>query len=258
MSETGQFSGYKQVLFLQTFTLTLLLSWSAFCPAFEWTSQNIQFLYGSDFELGDPDRETITVEHADGWQYGTNFFFVDTAFRNDVGVEVYAEVYSYLSLNKTTGLNFKLGPIKDISLVAGLNISNQPEKDNFKAYLAGISFDLSNSLFDYLQLDITGYKNDSVAGKYGLQVTPVWSLPFSLADIQFKFRGFTDFRWGYTNSHGNFLILAQPQVLVDIGDLLGWKADKVYMGTEYSYWHHKFGLTGVNESVVQGMIIAFF
>ena len=238
--------------------LIVLFFTAPWVHGFDWTSSNIQLLYGSDFELGDKDRTTVTVEHANGWKYGKNFFFVDVLNRRDIGVEVYAEVYSYLSLSKITGKKVEFGPVKDIAVLAGLNISNKPENDNFKAYLAGISFDLGNQWFDYLQLDIAAFKNDNVSGKYGMQFTPVWSLPFSIADVKFKFRGFADFRTGNTNNSGNFNILAQPQMLIDIGDLAGWKSDKIYIGTEYSYWYNKFGLDDVEESVVQGMIIAFF
>lgn len=226
--------------------------------SFDWTSSNIQLLYGSDFEFGDSDRTTVTVEHANGWKYGQNFFFVDITDRNDIGVEIYSEVYSYLSLNKLTGSKMALGPVKDISLVAGLNISNKPEHDNYKAYLAGLSFDLSNPHFDYLQLDIAAFKADDVSHKYGLQVTPVWSYPFQLGSVKFKFRGFTDFRTGNTTNSGNFHILAQPQLLLDAGDLVGIKKDAIYIGTEYSYWHNKFGVEGVDESVVQAMILGMF
>lgn len=226
--------------------------------AFDWTASDIQLLYGSDFEFGDDERTTVTVEHGHGWQYGTNFFFADIADRNDIGVEIYAEVYAYLSMNKLTEYVWSLGPVKDISLVAGLNISNKPENDNFKAYLLGLSFDLSNPLFDYLQLDIAAYKADDISGKYGIQITPVWSLPFEIAALKFKFRGFTDFRTGNTNASGNFHILAQPQLLLDVGYLAGWKSDIIYVGTEYSYWQNKYGVKGVDESVVQAMIIGFF
>ncbi len=234
-------------------TLTSLTTY-----AFDWTSSNIQLLYGSDFEFGDRDRTTVTVEHANGWKYGQNFFFVDIMDRNDIGVEVYAEVYSYLSFNKITGAEFSLGPIKDISFLMGLNISNKPEHDHFKAYLAGLSFDLSNKYFDYLQLDIAAYKSDNIRHKYGIQFTPVWSYPFQIGPAKFKFRGFTDFRTGNTNNSGNFHILAQPQFLFDVGDIAGIKSDTVYIGTEYSYWHRKFGVTDVDESVVQAMVIGFF
>ena len=71
--------------------------------AFDWTASDIQLLYGNDLKFSDDDeRTTATVEHGHGWQYGTNFFFADIADRNDIGVEIYAEVYSYLSMNKLT------------------------------------------------------------------------------------------------------------------------------------------------------------
>lgn len=241
---------------LPLFYLLSIASSSAL--AFEWTSSDIQLLHGNDFKLGDKERTTVTVEHSNGWQYGSNFFFVDIIDRNDVGIEVYAEVYTYLSLNKLSGHDFSVGLIKDISLMTGLNISNKPENDNFKAYLLGLNFELSAPLFDYLQISVSAYKDDNVNNKYGMQITPVWSIPFELAEIKFKFRGFTDFNIGNTNAAGRFTILSQPQLLLDVGDLVGLKSDKVYIGTEYSHWHNKFGIKSVDEHVVQAMIIGFF
>ncbi|MGR9053237.1 MAG: DUF5020 family protein [Gammaproteobacteria bacterium] len=226
--------------------------------AFDWSSSDIQLLYGNDFEFGVDERTTVTVEHADGWQYGSNFFFVDMVDRNDTGFEVYAEVYTYLSASKISGFDVSLGPIKDVSLVAGLNIDNQPENDHFKAYLLGLSFNLANSLFDYLQLDVAAYKDDGIKGRYGIQITPVWSIPFELGLVHLKFRGFTDFKTGNTSASGHFHVLAQPQLLMDLGHLVGWRKDTVYVGTEYWLWHNKFGVKGVDESVVQAMIIGFF
>lgn len=241
---------------LPIFLILNLVSFSA--QAFEWTSTDIQLLYGNDFKLGDKDRATVTLEHSNGWQYGSNFFFIDTVARNDIGIELYAEVYTYLSLNKISGHDWSIGPIKDISLMTGLNISNKPENDNFKAWLLGLNLEFSAPLFDYLQLSISAYKDDNVRNKYGMQMTPVWSLPFELAELKFKFRGFTDFNIGNTNAAGRFTILSQPQLLLDVGDLVGLQSNKVYIGTEYSHWHNKFAIKGVDEHVVQAMIIGFF
>lgn len=241
---------------LPLFCLLSLSSQSA--DAFEWTSSDIQVLHGNDFKLGDKERTTVTVEHSNGWQYGSNFFFVDIIDRNDIGIELYAEVYTYLSLNKLSGQDWSIGPIKDVSLMAGLNISNKPEHDNFKAYLLGLNFEFSAPLFDYLQVSVSAYKDDSVSNKYGTQITPVWSLPFELANLKFKFRGFTDFNIGNTNASGRFSILSQPQLLLDVGDLVGLPSDKVYVGTEYYHWHNKYGIKGIDEHAVQAMIIGFF
>lgn len=226
--------------------------------AFEWTASDVQLLYGGDFEFGPDSRTTVTVEHAHGWQYGTNFFFVDIYDNGGSGPEVYAEVYAYFSLNKITGWNWSFGPIKDVSLMGGLNISNVPEQRNFKAYLFGASLDFANPYFDYLQLDITAYKDDAISGRYGIQFTPVWSMPFTIGPAKFKFRGFIDFRDGNTNTSNNFQMLAQPQLLFDVGHAVNWKSDSVYIGSEYSYWHNKFGIEDIRESAFQAMIIGFF
>lgn len=53
-------------------------------------------------------------------------------------------------------------------------------------------------------------------------------------------------------------MLAQPQLLLDVGDLVGWKSDVFYIGTEYSFWLNKFGVEDANESAWQGMMIGFF
>ncbi|MBW6453263.1 MAG: DUF5020 family protein, partial [Methyloprofundus sp.] len=197
----------KLILFL--ITVFFFLS-SAALQALDWTSSNIQYLYGGDFIFAEQERSTVTIEHAHGWKYGTNFFFVDM-YNND-GFEVYAEVYSYLSLNKIFGADLSLGPIKDFSLAGGINISNRPEEKRFQAYLVGVSLDLANEYFDYLQLDVMAYKDDGYQS-WGVQITPVWSFPFELGSTRFKFRGFIDIKDGNTNALGNITMLAQPQLL---------------------------------------------
>jgi nucleoside-specific outer membrane channel protein Tsx len=84
------------------------------------------------------------------------------------------------------------------------------------------------------------------------------TMPFEIGTFKFKFRGFTDFNFGNTNASGIFTILSQPQVLLDIGHLAGLKNNAIYLGTEYSHWHNKFGIKGVDEHVAQVMIIGFF
>ena len=64
----------KQIACLTVIFLLCIFSQTSY--SFDWTASNIQLLYGSDFEFGDRDRTTVTVEHANGWKYGQNFFFV--------------------------------------------------------------------------------------------------------------------------------------------------------------------------------------
>jgi len=242
----------KILLFLiGLFVSPLAFAWQPF----DWSSTNIQGLYGGDFIFADTKRGTATIEHAHGWKYGDNFFFVD--MYNSDGFEVYAEIYSSFSLSKITQEKVAFGPVTDVSLMLGLNISNRPENEAFRAYLAGVKFDLNNQYFDYLNISIAAYKDDNV-DTYGVQITPVWSFPFTVLETKFKFRGFLDLKNASTNSAGNVTMLAQPQLLVDIGDLMKWKADILYVGMEYSYWVNKYGIDGEDESAVQGMLSVFF
>ena len=243
----------KKILFfiIGSFLSSPVLAWQVF----DWSSTNIQGLYGGDFIFSDTKRGTATIEHAHGWKYGDNFFFIDM-YNND-GLEVYAEIYPSFSLSKITQKDIAFGPITDVSLMLGLNISSGPKSNPFRAYLWGLKFDLNNQYFDYLNLSITAYKDDAVK-TYGVQITPVWSLPFTVLETKFKFRGFLDLKNGSTNSAGNVTMLAQPQLLMDIGDLFKWKSDVLYIGMEYSYWVNKFGIEGEDESAMQGMLSVFF
>ena len=238
--------------------LTLFFFVSATIQAedlFEWTSNNIQFLTGDGFKLGSSHHNTITLEHADGWRYGENFLFLDFIQRDDIGLEVYGEWYPRLSLNKLSNKNLSFGVFRDFSIVGGINAGSEPSDDPFLAYLlgGGISFDIP--LIEFMQLDVMAHKQDDV-NSIGIQITPAWSVPFSLGSLSFKFRGFLD--WvSASATGGEDYILIQPQLLLDVGHLLGHK-DKFYAGIEYWYWHNKFGIKGVTEQSVQAMLMYVF
>ena len=74
------------------------------------------------------------MKHGHDWKYGTNFFIPDMVNRSDIGFEIYAEVYSYLSMSKIIGNDWFVDPVKGFTLMGGLNISNRPEERNFKAF----------------------------------------------------------------------------------------------------------------------------
>lgn len=222
---------------------------------FEWTSTNIQLLTGDGFELGSSRHNTVTIEHADGWRYGENYLFMDIIQRDDIGLEVYGEWYPRLSLNKISNKDLSFGLIKDFSIVGGINAGSEPSNDPFLSYLlgGGISLDIPHT--EFIQLDVMAYKQEAV-NNVGIQITPAWSIPFTLGGLDFKFRGFVD--WVSAAATGGVdYILTQPQLLLDLGQLSGHK-DKLYLGIEYWYWHNKFGTEGVNEQSAQATIMYNF
>ena len=42
-----------------------------------WNAFNVQYLYGSNYELEPEQVDVLTLEWANGWTYGDNFAFVD-------------------------------------------------------------------------------------------------------------------------------------------------------------------------------------
>jgi len=69
-------------------------------PFFDWTSNNVQVLTGGSYEPGPERRNSITLEHVNGWAFGENFAFLDIINRDDIGTEYYGELYPRLSWPK--------------------------------------------------------------------------------------------------------------------------------------------------------------
>ncbi|NKB37630.1 MAG: DUF5020 family protein [Gammaproteobacteria bacterium] len=218
---------------------------------FEWTASNIQLLHGSGFKFGSNDRSTITIEHANAWRYGDNFMFIDIVQRDDVGVALYGEWYPRLSLGRVFGKDLSNGIFKDVFLVGGLNASSEPDGDAFKSYLLGIGTSFQLPVPGIFDLNIMAQKHDQVSTT-GIQITPSWSIPFEMGRFKFRFDGFLD--WvSSSSSGGRPFILAQPQLLLDVGQLVG-NTKGIYLGIEYFYWRNKFGIDGIHDQAVQAML----
>lgn len=222
---------------------------------FDWSSNSLQVLTGGTYELGPERRNSITLEHVDGWRYGENFVFMNIVNRDDVGTEVYGEFYPRLSWSKITGKSPSFAGFKDFSLVAGINLGNLPKSDPFKAYLIGAGVKFNVPSMDYFQIDVLAFKSDNVHTT-GVQISPVWSMPFQIGDLNFKFKGFADWQ-SKDATGGEYVILAQPQLLLDVGEIAG-HPEQLYAGIEYSYWKNKFGIKGITEKVTQVMLMFSF
>jgi len=222
-------------------------------PIFDWTSNNIQLLHGSHFKSTDKTRTITTIQHANGWRYGENFIFVDIDNRAEADhYALYGEFYPRLSWSKISGQEPSLPLFKDFSLVAGLNAGNLPESDPFRAYLLGFGAKFNLPAFKYFVIDVMAFKSENESTT-GVQISPVWSAPFQIGSVKFEFKGYLD--WQSADATGGVSsILTQPQLLVDVGDLLGY-SDSFYAGIEYHYWRNKFGIKNLDEKVPQAMVL---
>ena len=68
-------------------------------------------------------QNILTLQHASGWKYGENFFFVDMKCCEGANANrnVYLKWNPFLNLGAITGRDYSWGPIKGIGPLGGLN-----------------------------------------------------------------------------------------------------------------------------------------
>ncbi len=202
-----------------------------------WSSFSLSYLNGSDYEVGDPDRQVVTVEHASGHSWGDNFFFLDRLESDNGNSENYMELSPRLSLSSLTGSNLSFGLVKDV-LLAGTWESGE----GFDNVLAGVGVSLDLPGFKYFNANLYRANNDKSSDD--TQLTLTWGLPFALSDAEFLYDGFID--WTTSESDKASEMNFTSQLKWNAGKLIGTSAP-VYVGVEYAYWNNKFGIDGVDE-----------
>jgi len=230
--------------------------------AADWSSTNAQFLNGDDFIIpgivGDIEKNILTLEHASGWKYGDNFFFVDVTNGDGTASELYGEFnprFSFGKLNEWKPDGF----VRDLLLAAQWNFGKD-DAGNVSAYLVGIGFDLAVPKAAFFQLNLyqRSEHNDQVFGRTNddtWQLNVAGLFPFNLGGSSWSVGGFADYvgkvngPFGENEAH----LLIVPQLLLDVGAMAG-SPGVIQAGIEYSYWKNKFGVDGETERVVQLMV----
>lgn len=215
-----------------------------------WSSTNFQYHYGTEYELGDEKRSLITLEHANGWKYGDNFFFVDIVNPNRNGeatsTNLYAEIAPRLSVGKISGADLSFGIVSDVLVATTLETGN-----GFRNYLYGLGVNLNLPGFKFFE--VNWYIRDEAVfnTNSGQQITLAWAMPFSIGRAQFSFEGFFDYAWDLAPSEDN--IVSQPRLLLDVGSFWG-SPGSLQAGIEYQIWRNKFGIDGVDEDFPELMV----
>ena len=266
-------------------TTSLIVS-SAFittsATAENWSNTEVQLQALGELERvgtgGTADTTIVTFQHAGGWDYGDNFFFVDYSrysvnddanFPVEDSSEFYGEWYSNFSLGAITGSDLSFGPVKDIGVVAGFNFA--PEVDSAWV-LPGVRFALDLPGFAFAQIDVTGYMHQGggsasspvftvVDEESSFMVDFSWAYPFKLGSTSWSIEGHLEYIDGreQTNNFGTtdleYWILFQPQLRLDLGEVFGTKANQLFVGIEYQYWKNKLGEKGTDDNTAQFLAV---
>lgn len=236
----------------------LVAATNAHAGAAKWQETDFEYIYGTNYikdpfaskNAKDHSRSTLTLKHADAWKYGDNFFFFDVTNpeinRDGSKTAIYGEFSPRLSIGKIAGLDLSAPFVKDVLVAGTLEMAGA----GFHNYLYGLGLSLNLPKFNFADLNVY-VRNDTAQPGATWQITPCWQLPFSVGKASFLFEGFTDI----AGAEGDlsFNIDAQPRLLLDLGKF--WDAPgNLYFGTEFMYWHNKFGIKGANEYAPQAMV----
>jgi nucleoside-specific outer membrane channel protein Tsx len=262
----------------RTVILAALLALAAPAAArADFATTNLQLLYGWNFH--DPSvgsntdngkMSTITVNHFDDWAYGDNFFFVDMMQGNFtdppngaiVKSHLYGEYHPRVFVNRLLGAKKPaLGIFQDWGLAGEVNLGN-----GFQAYMGGLGVNFVapkfwvlglNVYYRYSQVQLPGIGN--ISYDHTWQVSPFWTIPFSIGNVPFVFTGFLDADGirNPDNSQG-WELMTQPELLVDLLALTGGPKNKLLVGVEW-YLHYatsnvKLGAPHDLDSAPQAMI----
>lgn len=242
--------------------LTLLSTLSA--TGAEWSNTELQLQYGNlDIPTfaggGDSYHLIYTLQHASGWKYGDNFFFVDVLDARDPGFQdsdIYSEWYANFSLGKIRAKEVRAGFVSDIGLTLGVNWGADA---NVRKYLPGLRLSLDLPGFAFANLDFAAYIDDNEGAASGgaPREDDAWLVdfsfarPFSIGEANFSIEGHVEYLAERENEFGGKVeswILAQPQ--------LRWNPnDRISLGIEYQFWMNKLGDGATDESAVQALFV---
>lgn len=249
--------------------LGISLIWLGFQAAwaddswFQWSNTELQYLHGDGYRMPsnveDISQSIITFTHAHGWTFGRNFMFMDTLITEDgqpPQSSVYGEAYSYFSLNKISGRDLSFSLFKDLNATVGVNAGENFDnpRSGPRIALYGVTVDFNLPGFSLFTVDFLRHNPlEPYPQGTSWQITPVWKFPFELFGTKWSLEGFADFIGkkgpGYARN-----ALAQPQIRLDVGDLWG-HSKHFYVGIEYQYWHNKYGIKGLHESLPQALVL---
>lgn len=210
-----------------------------------WQDFSITGLYGENYKLTPmPEQTTITAEYTAKVPYADVFAFIDRSESNDVK-STYFELSPRLSLSETFNTKLQYGIIKDV-----LISTTWEGGDGFNNYLYGVGVDLNIPHFQYATVNLYRANNELTKDDWLLSAS--YGVPFKLASEDFLFDGFLDWSSAEKDSHASELNWTN-QLKWNVGKHIS-PDTRLYLGVEHSYWNNKYGVSGVTENNVSGLV----
>ena len=147
-----------------------------------------------------------------------------------------------------------IGPLKDIDIQAGVNLqtTNTAFAPNERTFYAGPNFQFRfGRAFVNVAVQVRQeWNRNGILGRdedygVGVNISPVWNIPFRIGGAQLVFDGFADYNSAkgrdVTGHQTKAEFLARPQLKLDISRLAGQPSRVLELGVGLEYWHNMFG-----------------
>lgn len=197
-----------------------------------WSDYSVTYLNGSNYLVGDSDRQVVTFEYTSGTTWGDHFMFIDRLESSNGELETYGEFTPRIKVKEFDGF------VQNIYFAPSIEMSKFATN-----YLVGLGTDLVIPNFDYFKVSAYLRNNDNADNSF--QTTLCWGVPIGL----FYYDGFIDYATGHDKDDGtqaetqmNFT----SQFKYDIAPHIGYDS-KFFVGIEYVFWNNKFGIDGIDE-----------
>jgi nucleoside-specific outer membrane channel protein Tsx len=231
---------------------------------------DVQLLYGGTFHepgvTGNVPKNTLTFENTANWGWGSSYLFVDIlrswTDADQNAKEVYGEWYPTFSLRHLAGKAPGTGFVRDVGFTLGLNSGVRSTGPAPFVILPGTTLDLKMPGFKFFTLGVFAYIDlgqfqGQPTGCHATtyQITPAWALPIHAGSAAFSVDGFVDFIGSHADCEA--MVLSQPQFKIDLSNF--WHhPGRVFAGLEFDYWHNKYGISGLQDTVWNPIVIFNF
>ena len=256
--------------FLLASTALVLASGSAI--AADWSDTSLGLRYGTKFAEpfdNNPDgsrtdikKGIVSLTHADGYKYGSNFFNVDFlqsggtdpgngVAGNPGAQEVYGVYRHTLDIGKVSGQEIKFGPVRGVGLTAGFDLNSKNDSYASKKRMLVVGPTLFVDVPGFLNvsallLDESNAPNGlghryhykthgALEADFGIGIG---SLPLSLNGYALWIGSKGQNEFGGATAAETHIDAA---LMWDVGATAGGPKHTFLLGLEYEYWRNKFG-----------------
>ncbi|QNM94809.1 hypothetical protein [Chitinimonas koreensis] len=222
---------------------------------------------GADMAEKKTRLNTVSLSHASGYKYGSNFFNVDFLMSDsndpsggtgsDGAQEIYAVYRHTLSLSKVSGDKIAFGPVRDVGITAGFNMGSKNNQIGARPRVLvlgpTLSFDVPGffdvGLYASRETNHNGIlclppncSGNKVSFDTAYMLSAAWGIPLGPG----SFKGFLTQtgkkgKDGFAAETGTETLL-EAAYMLDLGALGVGPKGTWHAGVGYQYWKNKYGV----------------